>query len=312
MAFTSHNSKDAFDDSPEHRILQPASENVLRQRKGSWRLFVSVVVVSLLVMTSLLLLPHNSTTSGSTIPTGKPIGPLVGTPVLAHTEVSGLETALSITPGPYFLSELLSVDITLTNHSKHSIMLEGGAALNTCNGAFSVMVTGGQEPHYDVPVTPILMSCPAGMYTLATKESLSVHGYIAITRSGAATVAMNASASTLTLNTDGTVSSQGSSPLAERWPTIAIQVTPWVPSNRLLSLQTQGNTVIVNAPDSVRPHLVYYYTVNCLHGIGTSDGWGPLKVNVLHEPYCDDAIRHWSYAVSTSGYAVAALSMDAL
>ena len=312
MAFTSHNSNGAFDESSKHKFVQRTAENVPRTQGGSWRLFVSVVVVSLLVMTSLLLLPHNSTTSGSTIPTGKPIGPLVGTPVLAQTEGNGLETTLSITPSPYFLSELLSVDITLTNHSKHSIVLEGGAALNTCNGAFSVMVMGGQEPHYDVPVTPISMRCPAGMGTLATKESLSVHGYIAITRSGKATVAMDARASTLTLNTDGTVSSQGSSPLAERWPTIAIQVTPWVPSNRLLSLQTQGNTVIVNAPDSVRPHLVYYYTVNCLHGSGTNDGWDSLKVNVLHEPYCDDAMRHWSYAVSASGYAVAALSMDSL
>ena len=189
MAFTSHNSKDAFDDPLEHRALPSVSENVPHQRGGSWKLFVSVVVVTLLVMASLLLLPHNSTTSGSTIPTGKPIGPLVGTPVLAQTEGNGLETTLSITPGPYFLSELLSVDITLTNSSKHSIQLEGGPAINTCNGAFSVMVTGGQEPHYDVPVTPITMSCPPGTGALDAKKSLSAHGYIAITKSGKATVA---------------------------------------------------------------------------------------------------------------------------
>ena len=310
MAFTSHNSNGAFDESSKHKIVQRTAENAPRTQGGSWKLFVSVVVISLLVMASLLLLPHNSTTSGSTIPTGKPIGPLVGTPVLAQTEGNGLETTLSITPGPYFLSELLSVDITLTNHSKHSILIDGGPAINTCNGAFSLIVTGGQEPHYDVPVTPILMSCPPDMGTLATKESLSAHGYIAITRSGAATVTMDAKASTLTLNPDGNVNYQGSSPLAERWPSIAIKVSPQIPSNRLLSLQGQGNTVLVNAPESVRPSLVYYYTVSCLHGSGTNVEWQSLKAKVLQEPYCDDASRRWDYAVSASGYAVAALSMN--
>ena len=302
MAFTSHNSKGAFNDPLEH--------NALGYRGGNWKLFVSVVAVSLLVMTSLLFLPHYSTPIGSTIPTGKPIGALGHAPVFAHTESNGLETTLSIPPGPYFLSELLSVDITLTNSSQHSIMLEGGPAINTCMGAFSAMVTGGQEPHYDIPVTPITMSCPPGMSTLAMKESLSAHGYIAITRSGAATVAMDARASTLTLNSDGTVSNQGSRPLAEHWPSIAIKVTPQIPSDRLLTLQTQGNTVIVNAPDSVRPHLVYYYTVSCLHGSGTNGDWTSLKAKTLQEPYCDDPIRHWDYAVSASGYPVVAVSMN--
>lgn len=301
MAFTSHNSKDAFDD--------PSPLNASRYQRGNWKLFVSVVVVSLLIMASLLLLPHYSTPIGSTIPTGKPIEALGRTPVLAHTEGNGLETTLSIPPGPYFLSELLSVDITLTNSSRHSIMLEGGPSINTCTGAFSAMVTGGQEPHYDIPVTPITMSCPPGMSTLAVKESLSAHGYIAITRSGAATVAMDARASTLALNSDGTVSNQGSRPLAEHWPTIAIKVVPQIPSDRLLSLQTQGNTVIVNAPESVRPHLVYYYTVNCLHGSGTNVDWEPLKAKALQEPYCDDPIRHWDYAVGASGYPIVAVSM---
>ena len=314
MDVTSQNSNDAPDESSKRKIGQRIPENVSLSHGRSRQVFVGVLVTSLLVMTSLLLtlllLPHSVTPVGSTIPIGKPIGPLVGTPVLAQTEGNGLETTLSITPGPYFLSELLSVDITLTNTSKHSIQLEGGAAINTCNGAFNVMVTGGQEPHYDVPVTPITMSCPPSTGALDAKKSLSAHGYIAITRSGKATVAMDARASILTLNSDGTVNYQGSRPLAERWPTIAIQVAPQVPSNRFLSLQVQGNTVIVNAPDSVRPSLVYYYTVSCIHGDGTNAGWDTLKVNILHEPYCDDAIRHWDYAVGASGYAVAAVSMN--
>src|SRR2546430_9151504 len=66
---------------------------------------------------------------------------------------------------------------------------------------------------------------------------------------------------TITQNQNGTVNTQESSPLNEPLPTIAITVAPQIPSDRLLSLQAQGNTVIVNAPDIVRPHLVYFYIV---------------------------------------------------
>jgi hypothetical protein len=108
---------------------------------------------------------------------------------------------------------------------------------------------------------------------------------------------------------NGIVTTQGNSPLAESWPTIAIVVASQIPSDRLLSLQAQGNNVIVSAPDIVRPYLVYFYTVNCLHGSGTNDGWDSLKTTILQEPSCDDPIRHWIYAVSAPGYAIAAISM---
>jgi hypothetical protein len=114
---------------------------------------------------------------------------------------------------------------------------------------------------------------------------------------------------TIPQNQNGTVNTQESSALNEPWPNIAITVAPQIPSDRLLSLQALGNAVIVNAPDIVRPHLVYFYTVSCLHGSGTNDGWDPLKTTILQEPYCDDLIRHWVYAVSAPGYAVAAISM---
>lgn len=309
MLFPSHPSKDASDDPPERRVSQPTPGKAARRRGRRWNTFASVLVVSLLAITSLLLFRHYSTTIVSTIPTGKPIGAPVSTPVLAHTEVNGLETTLSITPGPYFLSELLSVAITLTNQNQHSIMLGGAPALNTCNGAFSVTITGGREPHYDVPGNNFMMSCPPGMSRLDVNKSLSVHGYIPLTRSSAVTITIEARVFTITQNQNGTANTQGSSSLDEHWPTIAITVAPQIPSDRLLSLQAQGNNVIVNAPDIVRPHLVYFYTVNCLHGSGTNDGWDPLKATVLQEPSCDDPIRHWIYAVSAPGYAIAAISM---
>ncbi len=272
-------------------------------------MFAGVLVVSLLVLTSLLLFRHYSTAIGSNIPTGKPIGMAVSAPVLAHTEVNSVETTLSITPGPYFLSELLSVDITLTNHSQHTIMLGGAPAVNTCNGAFSVTLKGGQEPHYDSPGNNFMMSCPPGMTKLATNKPLSVHGYIPLTRSSTVTIAVDVRISTITQSQNGTLYTQGNSLLAGHWPAIAITVAPQIPSDRQFSLQSQGNDVIVNAPSGIRPQLVYFYTVNCLHGSGTNDGWDTLKATILHEPYCDDPLRHWMYAVSAPSYAIAAISM---
>lgn len=309
MAFPPRKSKDVSDDSPQHKGLQPTLEKAARRRRRRWNTFASVLVVGLLMITSLLLFRHYSPALVSTIPTGKPIGAPASTPVLAHTEANGLETTLSITPGPYFLSELLSVDITLTNHSQHSIMLGGAPAINTCNGAFSVTITGGQEPHYDLPGRNFMMSCPPGGSKLDAKKSLRVHGYIPLTRSSAVTVTIEARVFTITQNQNGMDNPQASSQLNEHWPGIAITVVPQIPSDRLLSLQAQGNNVIVHAPYIVRPHLVYFYTVNCLHGSGTNDGWDPLKATILQEPYCDDPIRHWIYAVSAPGYAIAAISM---
>ncbi len=311
MVFPSHTSKDTSDDPPEHKVSQSTPGKAARHSGRRWKTFASVLVVSLLVIASLLLFRHSSPALVNTIPTGKPIGAPVRTLLRAQTEVNGLETMLSITPGPYFLSELLSVDITLTNHSQHSLMLQGDAsALNTCTGAFIVTMTKGQEPHYDVPGKNIMMSCAPGMSTLDMKKSFSAHGYIPLTRSGTVTMTIQAKVFTITQNQNGTVNPQGSSPLDERWSSGAITVAPQIPSDRLLSLQAQGNTVRVNAPDIVRPHLVYFYTVNCVHGSGTNGGWNPLKATLLQEPYCDDPIRHWTYVVSAPGYAVTAISMD--
>src|SRR5437870_13793548 len=110
MAFTTNKSKDASDDPPEHIVSQPTPGKAVRRRGRRWNTFASVLVVSLLVITSLLLFRHYSTAVVSNIPTGKPIGARVSKPVLAHSEVSGLETTLSISPGPYFLRLLLYVD----------------------------------------------------------------------------------------------------------------------------------------------------------------------------------------------------------
>jgi hypothetical protein len=306
MGLQSDKITETSNDPPVDSAPQPAPVKTVHRLGQRASRFASVLVVALLVIASLLLFRHYSTAIVSNIPTGNHAGFPVGTPVVSHTNVGGLETTFSITPGPYFLSELLAVDITLTNHSQKDIMLGGSTGINTCNGAFSVAITRGEEPHYDLPGNNFMMSCPPGMTALDLKKSLTVHGYIPLTKSGAVAVTTEVRVAIATRDQNGVTNISGNSSLDGR---VAITVSPQIPSDRLISLQTQGNDVIVNAPAAVRPHLVYFYTVSCAHGSGTNDGWDPLKSTTLHEPYCDDFLRHWIYAVSAPGYAIAAISM---
>src|SRR5947209_8562762 len=61
----------------------------------------AVLVVSAIIGASLLLFTHRPHAS-ETVPTGP-----AGSPATVRTEAGGLEMAMSITPGPYFLGEML-------------------------------------------------------------------------------------------------------------------------------------------------------------------------------------------------------------
>ncbi|SRR5579883_35508 len=307
LAFVFNNGGGAAGNSSARVISQPKSRKTVRGR--FWKTVASVLLVSLCVIVSFLLVRHYSPVTEGNIPTGKPIGRVGSTSLRAQTAANGLETTLSITPGPYFLSELLFVDITLINHSQHAIMLGGSPGMNGCNGAFNVAITGGQEPHYDAPAPNIMVSCPGGSTWLDANKSVSIQGYIPLTRSGAVSITTEARLFASAQKQNGTSNTQKLSALDQRWPAIAITVAPQIPADRQLSLQAQGSTLAVNAPDSVRPRLVYFYMVNCADGGGTNENWQPLKTTVLQEPSCNDLFRHWIYAVSAPGYAVAAVSM---
>jgi hypothetical protein len=311
MIFRCKKNKDVSDVPPVHIASQPPAGKVARRRRR-WLLSASVVVVSLLVISALLFFQYFTSTSVSNIPTGKPVGGPVswGPLMFADTESNGLETMLRISLGPYFLSELLPVSITVTNHSQQNIMLGGGQAINTCDGAFGVSMSGGHEPHYDLPMGNFMMSCPPGMTTLDINKSLSVSGYVPLTSSGVGAVTLMGNAYALVPQQGNTVNAPESQPLKEHWPSIAINVAAQIPSDRLISLNALGNSVLVNAPDNARSQLVYYFTVNCAHGSGTTDAWFTLKGTSLGEPSCDDIFRHWIYSVSAPGYAIASISMN--
>lgn len=210
---------------------------------------------------------------------------------------------------PYFLSELLAIDITLTNHRQQDVMLDGSIGINTCNGAFSAQITRGEKPQYDLPIVN-MMSCPPGRSLLAAGKSLTVHGYIPLTKSGNVTITAQVRVSVSIKNQNSTPGAWQISTSSGEAVVTAITVSPQKPSDRTILLNRQGEDILVNAPASIRSHLLFYYTVSCLHGSGTSGTWEPLDTTKLSKPYCDDASRHWIYVVGAPGYAITSMTMD--
>jgi hypothetical protein len=269
-------------------------------------MLAAVLVVGVIIGASLLLFTHRPQ-PGRLSP---PAGP-TSTPVTVHTGAGGLEASMSLTPGPYFLSELLVTDISLTNHTHTTFMLEGPPVANACGSALYITVTGGGAPHYTVPVEGI-PSCPAMQTRLEPDHTLTIHQYLPLTNSGQVTLTAGARFLITKLGPQGEETTIGSSPLDGHWPSIQINVTSQVPPDRMLSLQQQGSQVLINAPSAARRHLLYMYIVTCedFQGPGsTATGnffWESISTNILHEPGCPGKNVHWTYAVSAPGYAIAA------
>ncbi len=257
----------------------------------------AVLMVGLLIGGSIALFTKRSQ---STI-----AGP-VGTPVTGHVEVGGLEMSLSVTPGPYFLSELVLADMSLTNHSHTTFMLRGKEGL--CFPALRLYQTGGESPHYTLPLhgNPVFFGCNAGDSQLEPGQTIMNQQYEPLTRSGHVILTAQAQF----LKTEGGGLTYGPSPLDGHWPSLQIQVASHVPSDRLFSLHLKGSQVFVDAPPNL--HLVYRFIESCV-GDGPSMDvgsltWEPISTRVLNVPGnlvgCPAKDVRWQYAVSAAGYAI--------
>lgn len=265
----------------------------------------AILVVGVIIGTAFLLFSQRAVTVSSSIPTERPVGP-IKTPIMVQSQAGGLEASLHITSGPYFLSELLGVQITLTNHSNKSFLLAGFATdINYCDGVFSVTATGGGDPHYNFPVDISSMSCPAAQTQLDAGKTLIEQGYVPLTKSGQVTITSEARFLTATKEkTGGELITTGSNPLDGHWPVIHIKVHAKVPTDRTLSLQQQGSQITINAPASIQSHLVYFYSIACVGELGTNGKWTPVTTQTLQQPECSGASKHWSFGVSAPGYAL--------
>jgi hypothetical protein len=235
-----------------------------------------------------------------------------GSPVTAEAEAGGLHVVLEVTPGPYFLGELLAANIVLRNNSPVTYTLD-----RSLHSAVFVRMSGESGPQYVLPVATD-HSHPPMTSPLAPGDTLRMHLFVPVSHTGEVTLQTSARVPTDHPGPDGRKrTTRGPSPLDGQWPAIRMAVDAATPSDRQITLQREGSQVQISAPLAARAHLYYLYTVQCHEGTGTlytgNFWWEPLAITLLQEPMCDDSgnqVIQWSYAVSAPGYAIASGHAD--
>lgn len=243
---------------------------------------------------------------------GTPASPTdAGSGPSTQAQSSGLEASMRVlTDGPYFLSELLPIDVSFTNQTQRPVGLDGALRIennSTANGCFPpellIQVTQGDNPSYSFPQPGFACTQPYVMTEVAPGKTLTIHQYVPLIKSGEVTLTRGTS-----------LSDRTDDPLDRRWPAVhlQVQVNPQVPQDHVISLLNQEGQVMISAPEGAKAHLLYQQSITCdRYNLGNSGQWAPLSSNVLREPACPAAHRHWIYIVSAPGYAIASGSQTA-
>lgn len=275
----------------------------------------AVLVIGAIIGASVLLFTrHTSPTAAlRQLPAGS--SDTSGLTVVASSTADGLTMSLAITPGPYFLSEMLAVKVTLTNNSQKNaypgLPFSGGS----CGYYPGVEITYTGNPQFTIPIA-FDHSCPyipARPATLKPGQTMSFLGYIPLQQSGQVTLTSPANFYT------GPASQQifpgptsipdpfGSQGLVAR-----IHVSPTIPADRRIPFKVQGYNAIVEAPLSARGPLLYAYSIGCQDynndGGSTWSGnfsWDTLTNATVRRPGCPGKNLQWSFAFAIPGYAVA-------
>jgi hypothetical protein len=237
-------------------------------------------------------------------------------------EWGGLSVVMTVTPGPYFVGELLLVDLSLTNSSSTSYTLAGDAVADLCGGAVYATTSGGTSPRNALPVFPYPY-CPFLWTVLTPGKTLMFHQVLPLSRSGNVLLQSGADFLKTQMDPDRTQETvAGKSPLDGYWPSFRLSVAPTVPSGRRITLQRLGTTIYVTAPVPARAHLYAISSLGCNDPVNDSHvgsgmsiigGWGPLSQPLLQEPACEEpndphvrwATVDWTYAVSAPGFDIA-------
>jgi hypothetical protein len=296
-------------DDPDHLTPEAAAQapSPLPQPPGSSRRWRVLLLVALTVLTLLLgstcglvkTPPRAPATAG--VPTTTAPAPR------AETQVGGLEAALQVgIAGPYFLRELLPVDVSLTNRTQQMVqLLEPDTTADLCHdSALMARLTVGSDPSVVFPPISVGVGCTNELRTTQVQpgETLIIHQYVPLIRSGAVTLGMQ-SARVCTLCPSATP--LPFPPLDGHWPTVQLQVQPQVPQDRALILQEQPGRVLIEAPAGAQGHLLAMQSVDCgLTEVVNGARWTPLATNVMAEATCPTAHPTWVYIVSAPGYAI--------
>jgi len=225
----------------------------------------------------------------------------------AETQVGGLNARMHVViAGPYFLRELLPVDVSLTNRTQQMVrLLEPRITADLCHdSALMARLTAGSDPSVVFPPISIGFGCDDSLQTVQVQpgETLTIHQYVPVTRSGVVTLSMQ-SARLCTHCPSATPIPY--LPLDGHWPTMQLQVQPQVPQDRALTLQEQPGRVLIEAPAGAQGHLLAMQSVECgLTEVVNGARWWPLATNVMEEARCPTAHPTWVYIVSAPGYAI--------
>ena len=272
-------------------------------------MLAAVLLIAVIIGASLLLFQQHKTKTIGSSP--EPFHPPANM-VTVFSVAGGFEITLSLTPGPYFLSELLAADISLTNQTDKTAYV-GIPFVGGCGYVTGVQVTGKDTPEYVIPI-PTDHSCPPFVNSTQIKpgQTLTVHKYLPLTNSGHLTLTAETTfyTSTPPPQSQYRFPKQVSSPLDGHWPSIQIDVAAKVPANRMISYHRVGTRVFINAPSDAQHLLQYLYSVFCSDYTDKGEtgsgnfGWQSLQKNVVGEPGCPGKNVQWAFAFGLPGYAI--------
>ena len=307
----------------------PARPSTHRRRSVALgQALVAALIIAALLGSTLLLLRSRVPSPESNPKPTPSIGP-IGTPVKVESQAGGLDMTMQITPGPYFLSEMLEADLTLTNHSQSTYWLEGtwdnppGIPDDHCHLPFKVVMSGGgsmDDTQLEHNLTAAI-SCygTPGTTQVLPNQTLSISQYLALTSSGHVTLQVQGAFQTATLGQDGVIHIVSTSgPLDGHWPSLRIPVQAQIPAQRLITLHAQPSQVVVDAPAAARGRLLYLSAYDCVDRNSSQHGgggyWIKLPETVIEKPQCGysvmngtptyDTFVRWVYVVGAPGYSI--------
>lgn len=240
-------------------------------------------------------------------------------------EVNGLTLSLRVASGPYFLSELLAVRLTLTNASQTTDMVQGMPTDNACDQTMYASLTGGHDPTY-TSFNVGEIHCPFSSNDLHPGQAWSFVQFLPLTASGNVEItAQTGSFFTAIPGPDGSTDYAGNpGPFADHFPALHITVAPVIPPDHTIVLRpsdtSSPHSVSILAPLGARSHLYYMEVTSCQIGPGGEYDsiplWQPITSTMLNEPTldqessCTPGSKAWSYAVAAPGYAIASGSLS--
>lgn len=295
---------------------------ILNTKRRAIYIIVAVLIVSLFIGSTVLLLVQKMHA-----PARHPVLSKLASPTSAtdadsvDVKEDGLEMSMRVTPGPYFLGELVLVHLALINHTHPTLKLAGQTTPTFCSGSsLFATQTGGTSPHY-IPYTmpiPLVSFGTCSRFIgegpiLAPGQTVTSQTYLLLTNSGSVTLACKVFFLLSVTGPENELDPEiGPDPFAGHLPTLLLHVTPQVPAGRILVTQQEGSEVVIQGPSAMQLVVQNYIICQDAQHLPWPSGfghtlWQPLSTNVLPRPDCAGntvTFALWKYAVGAEGYEV--------